>query len=202
MTKISIVNNAERGIMEFVKPLKKIFEEAAADSDVIEYEETLSMNTNMSKYDAIVLSGSPAGDDIVEHHQPYFQWIKTCDVPIFGICAGHHIIGRLYGSQLLRREEVELGDFSVFIDRQDPVFNGYGDTFLARQSHYDSITLPKDFIVLAHSIRCKVSMMKHRSKAIYTTQFHPEILNKTLILNFIDIVRKYEKVPEIKTGKI
>ena len=201
MTKILIVNNAERGITEFVKPLENILDEAAADSDVIEYEETLSTNTDLSQYDAIVLSGSPVGDDIVDLHLPYFQWIKTCDVPIFGICAGHHIIGKLYGSQLLRSIEVELGDYFVFIDEQDPVFNGYGDKFLARQSHYDSITLPENFILLAHSRSCKVSMMKHRSKTIYSTQFHPEILNKILVLNFIDIARKQKK-SQIKTDKI
>ena len=61
MTKILIVNNAERGITEFVKPLENILDEAAADSDVIEYEETLSTNTDVSLYDAIVLSGSPVG---------------------------------------------------------------------------------------------------------------------------------------------
>jgi GMP synthase (glutamine-hydrolysing) len=186
MLKLLIVNNAEKGITEFVKPLQKIIDDAGTASDVIEYEETL--NTGMSHYDGIILGGSPRGDDIAVHHLPYFLWIKTCNAPIFGICAGHHIIGKLYGAELIRNIEKEVGDHVLFIDQRDPIFNGCPEKFLVRQNHHDSITLPGDFILLAHSENCKVSMMKHQSKPIYTTQFHPEILNKNLILNFITIV--------------
>ncbi len=103
MTTILIINSAEKGITEFVKPLEKIVREAGAASSVIEYEETFT--TDMTSYDGIIMSGSPRGDDIVDHHLPYFQWIKTCDIPIFGICAGHHITGKLYGARLLRSVE-------------------------------------------------------------------------------------------------
>ncbi len=52
-----------------------------------------------------IMSGSPRGDDIVDHHLPYFQWLKTCDITIFGIYAGHHITGKLYGARLLRSKK-------------------------------------------------------------------------------------------------
>jgi GMP synthase (glutamine-hydrolysing) len=191
MTTILIINSAEKGITEFVKPLEKIVREAGAASSVIEYEETYT--TDMTSYDGIIMSGSPRGDDIVDHHLPYFQWIKTCDIPIFGICAGHHITGKLYGAQLLRSIEKEIGDNFLYIRQKDPIFNGCQERFLVRQNHHDSITLPGDFMLLAHSEGCRVSMMKHPAKPLYTTQFHPEILNKNLILNFIDIVKNHKK---------
>ena len=184
-----IVNNAEKGIRQFVEPLKIILDEAGTTSDIIEYEDTAV--TGLSLYDGIILSGSPRGDDIADHHQPYFRWIKTSNVPLFGICAGHHIVGRLYGSELLRSVEKEVGDNFLFVDREDPVFKGCPGKFSVRQNHHDSITLPGDFLLLAHSENCKVSMMKHPSKPLYTTQFHPEVLNKELILNFIDIAESY-----------
>jgi len=189
MTTILIINSAEKGISEFVEPLEKIVREAGAASVVSEYEETSF--TGMSSYDGIIMSGSPRGDDIVDHHLPHFQWIKTCDIPIFGICAGHHITGKLYGAQLLRSVEKEVGDNFLYIRQKDPIFNGCPGKFLVRQNHHDSITLPKDFILLAHSQGCRVSMMKHPAKPLYTTQFHPEILNKNLVLNFIDIVKNH-----------
>jgi GMP synthase (glutamine-hydrolysing) len=187
MIRLLIVNNAERGITEFVEPIQKILDEAGVVRHTIEYEETLNMD--MTRYDGTILSGSPRGNDIVDHHLPYFQWIKTCDTPILGICAGHHITGRLYGSALIRDVEKEVGDFPVFIDQGDPIFNGYEKQFLVRSEHHDSITLPEHFIRLAHSERCRVSIMKHQVKPLYTTQFHPEVLNKNLILNFIEIVK-------------
>jgi GMP synthase (glutamine-hydrolysing) len=191
MTTILIINSAEKGIIEYVEPIQKIAAQAGATSEVIEYED--SLNTNMSLYDGIIMSGSPRGDDIVDHHLPYFQWIKTCEIPIFGICAGHHITGKLYGAQLIRSVEKEVGDNFLFIRQKDPIYNGCPERFLVRQNHHDSITLPKDFILLAHSQGCRVSMMKHPAKLLYTTQFHPEILNKNLILNFIDIVKNHKK---------
>jgi len=191
MTTILIINSAEKGISEFVEPLQKIVEEASAVPGVIEYEEISA--ADMTSYDGIIMSGSPRGDDIVDHHLSYFQWIKTCDIPIFGICAGHHITGKLYGAQLLRSVEKEVEDNFLYIRQKDPIFNGCPERFLVRQNHHDSITLPKDFILLAHSQGCRVAMMKHPTKPLYTTQFHPEILNKKLILNFIDIVKNHKK---------
>jgi GMP synthase (glutamine-hydrolysing) len=158
---------------------------------VIEYEKTPT--ADMSPYDGIIMSGSPRGNDIVDRHLPYFQWIKTCKTPVFGICAGHHITGKLYGAQLLRSIEKEIGNNFLFIRQKDPIFNGCPGKLLVRQNHHDSITLPGDFILLAHSQGCRVSMMKHPAKPLYTTQFHPEILNKNLILNFIDIVKNHKK---------
>ncbi|MGD2087553.1 MAG: hypothetical protein PVH61_15310 [Candidatus Aminicenantes bacterium] len=201
MTTILIINSAEKGITEFVQPLEKIVAEAEATVDIIEYEETSTPTTDMSAYDGIIMSGSPRGDDIVDHHLPYFQWIKTCKIPIFGICAGHHITGKLYGAQLLRSVEKEVGDNFLFIRQQDPIFNGCPAKFLVRQNHHDSITLPQNFILLAHSQGCRVSMMKHPAKPLYTTQFHPEILNKNLILNFIDIAGNQKNQSETRDKK-
>lgn len=183
--KILIINSAERGINQFVHPLEEIVLESRAIPDMINYQDTL--HTNISLYDGILISGSPRGDDIVEHHLPYFQWILNCPKPILGICAGHHITGKLFNAELIRDSEKEKGDLLVFVDQRDPIFNSYSDKFLVRQNHNDSITLPGMFILLAHSQRCRVSMMKHQTQPIYSMQFHPEILNKKLLLNFFDI---------------
>jgi len=184
-----IINSAEKGIDEFCKPIEKILREAQGSCATIEYEET--QTTDIASYQGIILSGSPRGDDIADHHQPYFQWVKTCNRPVFGMCAGHHIVGRLYGAQLLRSVEKEVGDFFVVIDHRDAVFNGMPDRFMARQNHHDSITLPEEFILLAHSDVCKVEAVKHRTRPIYTTQFHPEIHNPEMILNFVKIARHF-----------
>lgn len=186
-----IINNAEPEFGEFVEPFCKIASEYVTNSGsdcqctVIQYKETLA--TELSAFDAIIMSGSPRGDDIVDHHLPYFKWLKSCEVPVLGVCAGHHITGALYGAQLIRDREKEVGDFPVFIDQRDPIFSSYSSRYIARHNHHDSITLPEGFILLAHTERCRVAMMKHASKPIYTMQFHPEILNKKLVLNFLKL---------------
>ena len=186
-----IINDANRGIREFCEPIEEILTGAGISFKTIEYEETLK--TPMHDYRGILLSGSPRGDDIVDHHRPYFEWIRTCDRPVFGMCAGHHIVGSLYGAELLRSVEKEVGDCYVEIDYRDPVFAGLPDRFSVRQNHHDSITLPEGFVLLAHSEVCKVEAMKHRTRPIYTTQFHPELSNPEMIRNFIRIALACDK---------
>jgi len=192
MSKILIINSAEKGITEFVEPIHSIVDSAGYTYDSIEYSDIPA--TDVSRYTGVVISGSPRGDDIVDHHLPFFKWIKDCKVPVFGFCAGHHITGVLYGASLIRDTEKEVGDFPIYIDRADPIFNGFSEPIIVRQNHHDSITLPETFVLLAHSDRCGVSMMRHPTFPIYTSQFHPEILNPPMILNFLKIASVFRSV--------
>jgi GMP synthase (glutamine-hydrolysing) len=185
MAQILIVNNAEQGIKEFAEPIIEIINQSGAQCQFIEYEECPSYH--FKGFDAIVLTGSPQGDDIVEHHLPYFKWIKKINLPVLGICAGHHIVGYLYGSEILRSVEPESGDYEVEIVKHDPIFDGMAAILKVKQMHNDSVTLPDSFELLATSKICKNQMMKHKFKPIYTTQFHPEFYNHKLIQNFISL---------------
>ncbi len=185
MPHILIVNNAEAGITEFAEPIEKIIAASGSSSDFIEYADCL--NLNFDEFDGAILTGSPQGDDIVEHHLPYFMWIKNFNKPILGICAGHHITGFMFGSRLLRSKEPESGDFNVEIIKQDPLFVKMPNIITVKQMHKDSITLPADFELLATSQTCKNQLMKHKHKPLYTCQFHPEFYNHQLILNFINL---------------
>ncbi|WP_297099866.1 type 1 glutamine amidotransferase [uncultured Draconibacterium sp.] len=183
MSEILVVNNAEPGIREFAEPILKLISEAGSTPTFIEY--AACPTANLNAFDGIILTGSPQGDDIVEHHAPYFEWIKDFEKPVLGICAGHHVTGYLYGSELLRSQEPESGDFEVEIVKADPLFNELPQKFTVRQMHNDSITLPNDFELLVTSATCKNQLMKHKNKPLYTSQFHPEFYNHQLIRNFI-----------------
>ena len=151
----------------------------------------------MYRFDGVILSGSPQGNDIVEHHSGYFKWIKTYEKPVFGICAGHHITGFLFGSKILRSVEPESGDFEVEIVKQDPIFEGLSATIKVKQMHNDSISLPEKFELLATSETCKVQLMKHKKYPLYTCQFHPEFYNIRLIQNFIKLCnKKLKTIPD------
>lgn len=187
MATILVVNNAEPGIREFAQPIEKIIADSRAQPIFIEYRECLTFD--FSKVDGAILTGSPQGDDIVEHHLPYFKWVKDFDKPLFGICAGHHVTGYLYGSKLLRSEEPESGDFEVSIVKTDPIFEKLTETFKTRQMHNDSITVPEEFELLATSKTCINQLMKHKTMSLYTSQFHPEFYNHQLIRNFIGLCK-------------
>ena len=183
MARILLVNNAEPGINKFTILIEKIVAQTGSISVSIEYADCLNFDFNA--FDGVILTGSPKGNDIVKHHLPFFLWIKDFTKPVLGICAGHHITGFVYGSKILRSEEPESGDFLVNVIKSDPLFNGMGNTFSVKQMHNDSITLPKDFELLATSETCHNQLMKHRKKPLYTCQFHPEYFNHKLIRNFV-----------------
>lgn len=186
MPRIVIINNAEPEVIEFVTPLQKIVADAGMISETIDYAE--SPDYNFDSIDGIILSGSPQGDDIVEHHLPYFGWLQTIEKPVIGICAGHHITGFLYGSELLRSKEPESGKLPVEVVKNDPVFKSLPKQLIVKQMHNDSVTLPGDFDLLATSIVCKNQMMKHKARPLYTCQFHPEFYNKKIIRNFLEMI--------------
>lgn len=121
MPEFLLINNAEKGITTFVNPIVKIIDDLGFTSVIIQYKDCLK--TDKECFDGIILSGSPQGNDIVEHHLPWFKWLKNYKKPVLGICAGHHIAGFLYKSKLLRGEEAESGDFFVDISNSDPILN-------------------------------------------------------------------------------
>ncbi len=185
MIKILIINSAEPDIVEFAENIKRHISNEKAICKIINYKETLT--TSIEEFDGIIISGSPQGDDIVEHHQPYFQWIKSYNKPVLGICAGHHITAFMYGAEYFRSIEPESGKNEVQILKNEMLFQGLPNPFITQQMHNDSVSLPKDFIHLAKSEICFNQAMKHPEKQLYTLQFHPEYLNPQIIQNFITI---------------
>ena len=112
------------------------------------------------------------------------QWERMSEKPVLGICAGHHIVGYMYGSDLIRDSQREDGYYFVTIDTDDKLFDGYGKMLSVEQHHNESITLPQAFIKLAHSEGCDNQIMVHGKKPIYTVQFHAE-RNPRLLRNFL-----------------
>lgn len=175
--KILIVNNAEPKEREFVDPIIKFISYLektkyylVSQKDV-EYRDLLKEDCN--KYDAIILSASPLGDDIVHHHMKYYEWLSHTTKPVFGICAGHQIIGTYFGGELYKGREAENGYTDVNIVKDDPIFRGEKIP-PTRQHHNDSVSCPDDFVILAESGKCRNQIMKHKRKPIYSTQFHCE----------------------------
>ncbi|MCD4654798.1 gamma-glutamyl-gamma-aminobutyrate hydrolase family protein [bacterium] len=188
--KILIINNAEPEIQRFVEPLIDLVQSHRIDYRQIEYRQ-LDRNSidfvDPLLFQGVLMSASPRGDDIVSSHVPLYNWLKKWKKPAFGICAGHQIPGVLFGAELFRDIHLEIGQYTIRIVNDDPIFARVSKCFHAEQQHHDSISCPSDFVILCCSDTCPVQMVRHRKYPIYTTQFHAEITNKTLITNFLDI---------------
>ena len=69
-----IVNSAEPDVTEFAENIAKIVQGEQVNYDLINYRDC--QKQDLSKYEGILISGSPQGDDIVEHHQPFFNGLN------------------------------------------------------------------------------------------------------------------------------
>lgn len=194
-TMVLIVNNAESDDPKFVEPIerfltylndKKCYHLVHKTVNYCDLSEEL-----VNRYDAIILSASPYGDDIVEHHLRFYKWLDTTNIPTFGICAGHQILGCFFKGDLLRREEIEEGYTTVYITEDDPIFRGE-QIPPTMQHHQDSIKCPPDFDILAKSNKCNNQIMKHRQRPIYSTQFHSEKNNRWMLESFISLAEDFK----------
>ncbi len=133
----------------------------------------------------IVLSGSPAYLTEIDHAPFHKQcgFLKETVVPVLGICFGHQVLGILHGAQIYRGAEVR-GPNSIKIVEADPLFKGLGKETLMTEDHTEGINLPEGFTHLALSASYLNEGMKHKTKPIWSIQFHPEVSAENGLLVF------------------
>ncbi|MFA6214369.1 MAG: gamma-glutamyl-gamma-aminobutyrate hydrolase family protein, partial [Candidatus Micrarchaeia archaeon] len=137
----------------------------------------------------IIISGGPtllSKVDLKEFLAP-FQFLKDASVPVLGVCLGHQIIGLLHGSKISHGDEVKKMESVSFL-KGDPLFSGVETGSLFQEAHFEYITLPRGFELLAKSKSCANEAMKHRQKKLYGVQFHPEASGekgKAILENFV-----------------
>lgn len=129
---------------------------------------------------AIILSGSTAHLQDSSHLSMYkseIRLLRRVKVPILGICFGHQLIGKAFGSQIHALPRFIHGFKSVKILEPNEIFSSWRKEteIILSQSHQDCITnLPDDFILLAQSESCKIEAITHEKKSIYGVQAHIE----------------------------
>lgn len=134
--------------------------------------------------DAVVLSGSAArivDSSDRELFQTTINLIKTCNVPIFGICFGHQLLCWTFGAKAGTLNQPVLDRFEkVRIIEVDEIFAGFtkSQTATLAESHYDYVLKESledaGFVLIADSDSCEVEAVKHRHNPLYGVQFHPE----------------------------
>jgi len=145
--------------------------------------------------DGLAMGGGPQRIDFeIEKFKNLSNNIKQLKVPILGICVTHQLLAMIFGGMAGPAKFPEYGPVEVLVDDKDQILEGFNKRFIAWTTHNDEVLkLPEIFKNLAHSEKCKVQVMRHISKPIFGTQFHPEVIhteNGSLIFkNFIEICR-------------
>jgi len=172
----------------------------------------------LSEVDCVMISGS-----FVEDAGVNTAWISRLvgyvdvwpQIRILGICFGHQIIARAFGSTVspMEHNNWEIGATELSLTDLGRKLIGtpgeHEENLTIQQIHADEVkTVPDGFELLASSKKCKVQMLvkeyegeppnfKHRTCSpgiyknmhIYTTQGHPE-WSKEVIIPLVDDFEK------------
>ena len=139
----------------------------------------------------LILGGGPS----LEGAGNSEEYIKSLDIPILGICLGHQLIAKVYGSEVSTSDTESYAQVKININNDENLFKGLSPEMDVWSSHKDEVkTIPNEFEVLASSDLCDIESMKHKSKDIYGIQFHPEVHHtpkgEILFENFYKICQK------------
>jgi GMP synthase (glutamine-hydrolysing) len=144
---------------------------------------------------SIILSGGPhpANEPGQNVSSIICQRAKDSEirVPILGICYGHQMIGKTWGSEVGKGKSAGYGLGEIDVCKKDILFDGIPDSFNVWVSHYDELkTLPEGFTRLAYSDGCEIEAMRHNELPVFGVQFHPEVWHtdygENILANFIN----------------
>lgn len=169
--KIWVVNNGSQWTHREWRVLRYLKQ----DAQIVD-NNTPVADLEAARLDGLVLSGgaaSPAADGRLGAVGDY---LDRLEVPILGICAGHQYMAHHFGGKLVPGHSPEFGRTEITITDPDDLLKGIPSPTVVWANHNDEIAkLPPRFKALAASPSCPVQAMRHETRPLFGTQFHPEV---------------------------
>jgi len=136
-------------------------------------ENTIIEDINKIKPDGIFLSNGPGDPSATEKKcKDLLQAILRLEIPVFGICIGHQLIGLSLGAKTIKMSQGHRG-------ANHPVKNlSNNKVEITSQNHgymIDKDTLPECLEITHLSLfDGSIEGFKHKSLPIFSVQYHPE----------------------------
>ncbi len=139
---------------------------------------------------AIILSGGPSS--VWDTDSPKIDLdILSLDVPILCICYGMQALVHQLSGKVEHSQKREFGPATLeIVKKEEPLFDSIPECSNVWMSHGDRVLdIPADYISIAKTDNTPHAFIKNKSKNIYGTQFHPEVVHTEfggeLISNFL-----------------
>ncbi|MCS6957289.1 MAG: glutamine-hydrolyzing GMP synthase [Aquificaceae bacterium] len=181
---------------QYVQLIARRVRELGVYSEIVPYNLSAEEIKNKNPY-CIILSGGPASVYEKDAPKPDPE-IYNLGIPILGICYGLQVMVHQLGGIVERAQRQEYGRSKLYILKEDPIFKDLPQEFDVWMSHADkAVILPEGFESLAKSENSPYAVIRHKEKALYGVQFHPEVVHtqygKELLRNFLFEVALAEK---------
>jgi len=122
--------------------------------------------------DGIFLSNGPGDPAALDYAIEHVRQLVETDVPMFGICLGHQVLGHAVGGQTFKLKFGHRGANHPVKELES------GKVEITSQNHgfaVDPQTLPADVVVTHENLYDgTVEGFRHRHKPIFSVQYHPE----------------------------
>ena len=141
----------------------------------------------------IILSGGPGSANEQKSYLPDKR-IFEGDYLILGICYGMQIMGKIFGSNIIKGNIREYGK-TTFYPEKDVLFDGIKYPGTVWMSHYDIVeNVPEGFYSIGKTDTCPIAAFKNTRGTFYGLQFHPEVVHtqdgKKILENFLYNIAK------------
>lgn len=181
----------------FTYNIYQSFSEEGFDVKVVRNNEVTIEDIKRLDPEAIIISpgsGKPEQSGIcMDVVQAFYK-----EIPILGICLGHHIIATVFGADLAEAKTIKHGKTALITHNGSGMFSYLSQPLQVMLYHsyvIDKNSLPYPLEIMASSLDAgEVMAIKHRTYPLYGLQFHPESIGTTtgkkIIRNFLTDIRR------------
>lgn len=177
---ILIIDNYRNGNPEKIAQIKRALAQAGETKvKILPYSAPLDEKVPADT-EAIILSGSEvylSDSTECDKYGAEMRLVRNTRLPVLGICFGHQLIGKAFGSNLKKGdtlidyfEDMEIVEPNTILSSSEAKEN-----LKLQENHKDFLeALPKGFVLLARSRSCPIEAMKHEIRPMYGIQAHIE----------------------------
>ncbi len=160
----------------FVYNLRHFLGELGADVEVSRNDE-ISVEAALSGgYEGVILSPGPCTPNEAGICLELVRQAPD-DLPIFGVCLGHQVIGQVFGGDIVRAPLPMHGKLSRVTHDGTGLLEGLPDGFEATRYHslvIEPSSVPNSLIVNGRTDDGCIMGVRHAARPIHGVQFHPE----------------------------
>lgn len=154
--------------LEFVEPIKRM-----VDNFIVKRFDKITVN-DIKNADKIIICGTALKD--FDYLEANWSWIESFQKPLLGICAGAQVIGKAYGLHL--KDETNIGQQKVETIKPNGLCDGDFNAYFLHTKNVEGLGT----VATSQGRPC---ILKHPKKEHYAVIFHPEVMSKHIITNFL-----------------
>jgi carbamoyl-phosphate synthase small subunit len=147
--------------------------------------------------DGIFLSNGPGDPDAIDYAPPTIRAIAAREVPMFGICLGHQLLGRSYGAETMKMRFGHRGGNQPVRDLETGriLITSQNHGFAVKGSEHDIPGAPALEVTHVNLNDGTIEGLRHRELPLFGVQYHPEAAPgphdaRPLFGQFMETVRK------------